>query len=79
MLIFNCTHKSQVIELLDKFYETLQVRQIRLSPEDLRSVKASGGFACTKNSAEKIEKLINQADQALYESKRQGKGTYGEY
>ena len=79
MLIFNCTHKSQVIELLDKFYETLQVRQIRLSPEDLRSVKASGGFACTKNSAEKIETLINQADQALYESKRQGKGTYGEY
>lgn len=79
MLIFDCAQKSQVIELLDGFYEALKVRRIELSPGQSRDVKVSGGFAWTRNCAEEIETLINHADQALYESKRQGKGKYGVY
>lgn len=79
MMIFGCSDKTEVTGLLDRFYEVLGNRRIDLSLEESRCVSASAGFACTENAKESIEELLSHADEALYEVKRQTKGSYGEY
>ncbi|NBH15166.1 sensor domain-containing diguanylate cyclase [Lachnospiraceae bacterium] len=79
MMIFGCCDKLEIIRQLDFFYEALRNRRVDLSPEESRCVSASAGFACTKDAGKNIEELLNRADEALYEVKRQTKGCYGEY
>lgn len=40
---------------------------------------ASSGFSWTTDSLTGIDELLSQADEALYEIKRETKGRYGEY
>lgn len=79
MLIFDCDDREQVIFLLDLFYQTLEENAIALSPAQTRIIRASCGFALADNNQKNISELLSHADQALYEVKRGGKGTYGEY
>ena len=79
MMIFGCRDKLEVTSFLDRFYEALRNRRVELSPEESRCVSASGGFACTEQAAASVEELLTHADEALYEVKRQKKGSYREY
>lgn len=79
MMIFNCSSKAEIQGYLNFFYETLEADQIELAPAEFRTIRASCGFVCSADAKDSIDKLLSQADQALYDIKRQTKGCYGEY
>ena len=79
MFLYGCRNKGQVEILLEQFYKALGEEKIQLAPGEKKSVSASGGFAWTDDSRVSVEELLNHADEALYEIKRDKKGTYGEY
>ncbi len=79
MMIFGCKSREEITGYLDKFYETLRSNPIALSPDKNKVISASSGFAWTADPSDSIRQLLSQADEALYEIKRQTKGRYGEY
>lgn len=79
MMIFGCKSREEITGYLDKFYETLRSNPVALSPDQTKIISASSGFAWTADPSDSIRRLLSQADEALYEIKRQTKGRYGEY
>jgi diguanylate cyclase (GGDEF)-like protein len=79
MFIFDCTGRADVINYLEDFYELLGRNQVALSDTQTRVISASAGFAWTDNNKADISELLNHADEALYEVKKETKGTYRGY
>lgn len=79
MFIFDCPGRDDVITYLEGFYELLGKHQVALSDTQTRTISASAGFAWTDNNKADISELLNHADEALYEVKRETKGTYRGY
>ena len=79
MMIYGCAEHADIISHLDAFYQTLKQRAIALSADTTKIISASGGFSWTSDSGCGIEELLSQADEALYDVKRQTKGQYREY
>lgn len=79
MMIFACQGRDEIVSCLNEFYGKLGENQIELSATETRAISASAGFAWTANDNSAISELLARADEALYEVKRDTKGTYGEY
>ena len=79
MMIFGCADRGEIDGLLHDFYEQLAQNQILLSDTESRAISASAGYAWTDNADAEIAELLRHADEALYEVKRDTKGTYREY
>ena len=79
MFIFDCTSRNDVINYLRDFYELLGRNQVALSDTQTGFISASAGFAWTDNNKADISELLNHADEALYEVKKETKGTYRGY
>ena len=79
MFIFDCTGRADVINYLEDFYELLGRNQVALSDTQTGTISASAGFAWTDNNKADISELLNHADEALYEVKKETKGTYRGY
>ncbi len=79
MMIFNCNDREQIIALLDLFYQALRENEVVLSDTKTKVISASCGFATADGTHISIADLLSHADQALYEVKRDIKGTFREY
>lgn len=79
MMIYNCADRQEVTSYLDKFYETLIKNPVVMTDTISKTISASAGFVCTSDISADITHLLNQADEALYNTKNRKKGTYGEY
>lgn len=79
MLIFDCRSSDDIIGYLHDFYELLGRHQVALSDTQTGTISASSGFAWTDNRNTDISDLLNRADEALYEVKRDKKGTFRGY
>lgn len=79
MMIFGCRDRGKIVKLLDNFYNILKRYRVTMSAGKSLTIGASAGFACTENSGISVEELLNCADEALYEVKRDTKGCYTEY
>lgn len=79
MMVYNCKKREDVIGFLNGFYEVLGKTYVELSGTESRIISASAGFAWTADSSMNITTLLNHADEALYEMKRNAKGSYEEY
>ena len=79
MLLFHCHDVSEVRGYLDKFYKVLKECPVTLSETNNIIISASAGFACADGSEQSITVLLNHADEALYEVKKETKGRYREY
>jgi len=76
MFIFDCRSSDDIASYMDGFYEQLGRNQVALSRTQTGTISASSGFAWTDNKNTDISELLNRADEALYEVKRETKGTY---
>jgi len=72
-------YDPEMMATLDGFYEVLGKTYVKLSSTESRTISASAGFAWTADSSMNITTLLNHADEALYEMKRNAKGSYEEY
>ncbi len=79
MMIFACQDREEIVRYLNDFYDKLGENPIALSDTETRVISASAGFAWTDDANAEISGLLGQADDALYEVKRDTKGTFGEY
>lgn len=79
MMIFDCTKKAEITSYLDNFYKTLGKHPVKLSETESRVISVSCGFAWTNNTKTNVSELLHHADEALYEMKRDTKGSYAEY
>lgn len=79
MLIYNCADKQEIIAYLECFYKTLGQTPVVINDTMHRTISVSAGFVCTSDGSADILHLLGHADEALYETKNRGKGTYGEY
>lgn len=79
MMIFDCTEKTEITSYLDNFYKTLGKHPVKLSETESRVISVSCGFAWTNNTKTNVSELLHHADEALYEMKRDTKGSYAEY
>lgn len=79
MMVFACQDRDEIAEYLNEFYEKLGENEVVLSETESRTISASAGFAWTADNHSEVSELLVQADEALYEVKRDTKGTYGEY
>lgn len=57
----------------------LRESKVKLSVQHTRSISVSGGVACTDDKEADLGILMNNADEALYKAKREGKGHYESY
>ncbi len=79
MMLFGCRNRFEIIRYMNHFYDTLRKNHVPLSETETRVISASAGFAWTSDTDTDISELLSHADEALYEVKRDTKGTYGEY
>lgn len=79
MMIFGCRKREDVVKFLEEFYGKLRESRVALSDTECRAISASAGFAWTNDADAAISELLGWADEALYEIKRDTKGTFGEY
>lgn len=79
MMIHHCTAVSEVKKLLDEFYRMLDEHKVSLSDTQEKKISVSAGFACAAGTDQSITILLNHADEALYEVKKETKGRYTEY
>lgn len=79
MMLFNCNNKNDIIQYLNQFYQALDQTPVQLSDSQSKVIGASSGFAWTSDSNADIDELLNYADEALYDIKRETKGRFGEY
>lgn len=79
MMLFNYNDKNDIIQYLNQFYQTLEQIPVQLSDSQSKIISASSGFAWTSDSNANIDELLNYADEALYDIKRETKGRFGEY
>lgn len=79
MMIFGCSKKEDITHLLQIFFSELENNKIELSSHQLKAIKASAGFSCTEKTDADITILLRQADEALYNAKRENKGYFAEY
>lgn len=79
MLIFGCDGKDDIISCLKLLYGKLQNKPVHLSGTDAISISVSCGFALADAAGNDITELLRRADEALYEVKRNTRGTYAEY
>jgi diguanylate cyclase len=73
-MIFPSEHAADVLQTLEEIREEVSSRALkrRSTNEDLGTITVSAGVAELKHG-EKMEALIDRADQALYVSKRNGR------
>lgn len=79
MMIHRCESVLEIRGYLDQFYQILSGHEVSLSDTQKRQISVSAGFACAKGTDQSITILLNHADEALYEVKRETKGRYTEY
>ena len=79
MMIFGCQDKEEIVKLLNSFYHILKRYRVTMSAGKSLTIGASAVFACTADPNLNVEELLNRADEALYEVKRDTKGCYTEY
>ncbi len=79
MMLLNCSDKNDIIQYLNQFYQALEQTPMSLSDSQSKIIHASSGFAWTADSNADIDELLNYADEALYDIKRETKGRFGEY
>ncbi len=79
MMIYGCGDREELIGYMDLFYGILGANPVALSEQESRIISVSAGFAWTKDSGMELPVLLAQADEALYEMKRETKGHYQEY
>lgn len=79
MMIFGCQGRDDIVKYLREFYDKLGDNSVSLSDTEERVISASAGFAWTDDKNAEISELLGRADEALYEVKRDTKGTFGEY
>ena len=79
MLVFDYDSSADIISRLDLLYETLRKKPVTLSDTQTIYISVSCGFALADRTSENITELLNHADQALYEVKRNTKDKYAAY
>lgn len=67
---------KEIEHLLAGFWDCLGRKSVCLAGKEYCTISASGGYTCTKGEKVEIESLLKQADQALYNVKRENKGQY---
>ncbi len=79
MMIYDCSDVTEIKKYLDDFYEALGRRPVALSDTESKVIRASSGFVHTTDRGAGVDGLLSQADEALYQVKRETKGCYAEY
>ncbi len=79
MMIYNCTDVAEIRQYLEVFYDALVRKPVELSDTQNKVIRASSGFAYTADRGANVDALLSNADEALYQVKRETKGCYAEY
>ena len=79
MMIFDCNDRPEILRYMNTFYEALRKNSMALTDTLTKIISASCGFALADCAGNDIARLLSCADEALYEVKRNAKGTYGEH
>lgn len=79
MLLFGFKEREKAISLLRSFWKKLSQNPIKLPNGQKQLICISGGFAIAEESGNDITKLLQHADDALYQAKKAGKNCIAEY
>lgn len=71
--------REKAISLLRSFWKKLSQNPIKLPNGQKQLICISGGFAIAEESGNDITKLLQHADDALYQAKKAGKNCIAEY
>ncbi len=76
ILAYGYRDTEEIEQLLTGFWDCLKRKSVCLAGKEYCTISASGGYACTKGEKVDIDRLLKQADQALYNVKRENKGQF---
>ena len=79
MMIYHCSGRDEILFHLNQFYKALRQHTLMLSDTESKCISASCGIALADASEDDITELLAHADEALYQVKRDTRGTYAEY
>ncbi|MBO5302775.1 MAG: diguanylate cyclase [Lachnospiraceae bacterium] len=79
MFTYYYSDRDSIRKMVQSFFTLLEETPFVFPDGTLRPICASGGFAWTAHSDMDIDVLLKNADEALYESKRNHKGIFMEY
>ena len=79
--IFICGFQdiSEIQKILKELWRKLREEEAVITQDVIRKIRASGGVAYARGQSRLLEDLLLEADQALYEVKRENKGLFKEY
>ena len=79
--IFICGFQdiSEIQKILKELWRKLREEEAVITQYVIRKIRASGGVAYARGQSRLLEDLLLEADQALYEVKRENKGLFKEY
>lgn len=78
-LLIHGNSREEIRQQLHRFWELLAAKKIKVSAEKEIAISASGGVAYADDGCAELEFLMHRADIALYQAKREQKGSYMEY
>ena len=78
--IFICGFQdiSEIQKILKELWRKLREEEAVITQDVIRKIRASGGVAYARGQSRLLEDLLLEADQALYEVKRENKGLFKE-
>ena len=71
--------REEIRQQLRGFWEVLSSKRVAISEDREIVISVSGGVAYTEDGYVELELLMNRADIAMYQAKREQKGSYAEY
>jgi diguanylate cyclase (GGDEF)-like protein len=79
LLLHGFDNKVMIRETIDRFYEYLQKSPLIFPDQIVRQIYISGGLTWIKEWPTDYDELLHNADEVLYKSKFESKGTWSEY
>lgn len=79
VLLHGFKDKKEIREVIKRFYEDMKKSPLVFPDQTIRQIYFSGGLVWILIWPNDYEALLHHADQALYISKYENKGTLSEY
>lgn len=76
VLLYDYATRASILEVIDAFYSKLNQSPIRFPDGQMKPIRLSAGVTWISGKSASYEDLLNLADEALYEAKRNHKGQY---
>ena len=76
VLLYDYATRDSILEAIDAFYSKLNQSLIRFPDGQMKPIRLSAGLTWVSGKSASYEDLLNLADEALYEAKRNQKGQY---